>query len=96
MIVDRELLVESNLRGIFPEQSGIHRMEGPDQLMPAPRARAFGPSTSDVMRSTRLCISTAARREKVSSMIRRGSIRRRSDARRGARGCLSFPNPPQR
>jgi hypothetical protein len=44
------------------------------------------------MRSTRRCISAAARREKVSSMIRRGSARIRGEALPGARGCWSCPS----
>ena len=36
---------------------------------------AFGPNTFAVMRSTRRCISAAARREKVINRMRRGSAR---------------------
>ena len=72
-IVDGEIAVKSDLCGIFAQQPGADRMECAGPGEPSVGAGAFDPINCAQMRSTRRVISAAARREKVISMMRRGS-----------------------
>ena len=65
----------------------------PDQASASAVAPALGPRACAAMRSTRRCISAAARREKVRSMMRRGSAPQTTRCATRCASVLVLPVP---
>ena len=73
-VEDREPGVERDRRAVQAQQPRAHRVEGAAPHRAAPGSRVPSPRSRRRMPSTRRVISWAARRVKVSSRMRRGSM----------------------
>src|SRR5260370_19625429 len=72
-VMDRKAGVEPNLAGVLAEKPCSNAMERPAQVRASVIMPAFAPITCLHIRSTRVAISAAARRENVISRMRCGS-----------------------